>query len=187
LTLPHRYTGASLKFWFEQFEALGVKHGLHWGFDSFEGLPEEANGVALECNAWLPGSFSAADQFGAYTFGEVRHKIFEYLGPKHAAQTRLIKGFFSDSLTSTLKEDKGMRPALLVDVDVDLYISAVQCLDWMLSEGLIVVGTVIYYDDVSVIKADKGGELRAHDEMTDKYNIKWRKLHDSCWEVTAIG
>ena len=28
--------------------------------------------MELECKAWLPGSFSAADQFGAYTFGEVR-------------------------------------------------------------------------------------------------------------------
>ena len=38
--------------------------------------------MALECKAWLPGSFSAADQFGAYTFGEVRQKILEYVhGP----------------------------------------------------------------------------------------------------------
>ena len=184
---PGRYTGASLKFWFEQFEALRVEHGTHWGFDSFEGLPQEASGVALECNAWLPGSFSAADQFGAYTFGEVKQKILEYLGPKHADQTQLIKGFFSDSLTPTLKEEKAMQPALLVDVDVDLYISAVQCLDWMLSQELIVVGTVIYYDDVSIIKANEGGELRAHDEMTDKYKICWRKLHDCCWEVVSIG
>lgn len=181
------YTGASLKFWFEQFEALKITHGTHWGFDSFEGLPPEADGVELECNAWLPGSFSAADQFNAYTFGEVRQRINEYLGPSYASSTQLIKGFFSDSLTPTLVSEKQMKPALLVDVDVDLYISAIQCLEWMFVHGLIVVGTVIYYDDVSIIKADKGGELRAHDEITAKYNVTWRKLHDSCWEVLSIG
>ena len=34
------YTGASLKFWFEGFDALGIRTGPHWGFDSFEGAPE---------------------------------------------------------------------------------------------------------------------------------------------------
>ena len=67
-----------------------------------------------------------------------------------------------------------MRPALLVDVDVDLYISALQTLDWMFAQGLIVVGTVVYYDDVSVIKAAQGGELRAHEEMTAKYRVEWQ-------------
>ena len=181
------YTGASLKFWFEGFDALGLKTGPHWGFDSFEGLPSETEGMALECKAWLPGSFSAADQFGAYTFGEVRAKILEYLGPKYAAETRLIKGFFSDSLTPTLKAEKKMKPALLIDVDVDLYISCVQCMEWMLQQGLMVAGTVVYYDDVSIVKADAGGELKAHEELTAKYNIKWRKLHDSCWEVLEVG
>ena len=45
----------------------------------------------------------------------------------------------------------------------------------------------MYYDDVSVVKASEGGELRAHEELTAKYNITWRKLHDSCWEVVEIG
>ena len=68
------YTGASLKFWFEGFAALNIATGPHWGFDSFEGLPAEAEGMELECKAWLPGSFSAADQFGVYTFAEVEKK-----------------------------------------------------------------------------------------------------------------
>ena len=54
-----------------------------------------------------------------------------------------------------------LRPnlALLIDVDVDLYISCMQCMDWMFANGLIVPGTVVYYDDVSIVKADAGGEL----------------------------
>lgn len=65
------YTGESLKFWLERLAALGVRHGPMWGFDSYEGLPAEAEGKKLESNAWLPGAFSAADQFDATTFGEV--------------------------------------------------------------------------------------------------------------------
>lgn len=181
------YTGASMKFWLDRLAALKVEHGPMWGFDSFEGLPEEAPGVALEGDEWKPGGFSAADQFGVYTFGQVRKRIEEYLGLAHAAKTRLIKGFFSDVLTPSLRAERGMQPALLIDVDVDLYISAVQCLDWCLSQGVIGPGTVVYYDDVEVIKADKGGELRAHEEMTQKYAVRWRHVHDSCWVCLSVG
>jgi|TARA_B110001469_G_scaffold51374_1_gene49901 hypothetical protein len=80
-----------------------------------------------------------------------------------------------------------MKPALLVDVDVDLYISAYQCLDWMFTHRLIVPGTVVYYDDVKEVKAEDGGELAAHEEITAKYSVNWRKVHDSCWECLSVG
>ena len=37
-------------------------------------------------------------------------------------------------------------------IDPDLYISCLQCMDWMFANELIVPGTVVYYDDVSIIK-----------------------------------
>ena len=216
------YTGESLKFWLERLAALGVTHGPMWGFDSYEGLPAEAEGKKLESNAWLPGAFSAADQFDAKTFGEVKRRapssaspnlnlspnlnpnpnpnpnlslhlnqvkrrILDHVGPAGAAQTQLIRGFFSDSLSPRLAATRGMKPALLVDVDVDLYISAYQCLDWMFTHRLIVPGTVVYYDDVKEVKAEDGGELAAHEEITAKYSVNWRKVHDSCWECLSVG
>ena len=36
-------------------------------------------------------------------------------------------------------------------------------------------------------KADAGGELKAHEELTAKWKVEWRKIHDSCWEVASIG
>jgi len=181
------YTGSSVKFWLEQLGAIGIATGPMWGFDSFEGLPDEAEGVKKECAAWDKGAFSAADQFGVYTFGEVRAKIEEFLGPALAAKTKLIKGFFSDSLTPTLAAERGMKPALLIDMDVDLYISCYQCLDWLYANKLIVPGTVIYYDDVSVVKAHEGGELMAHNQLCEKYQAKWKELHESCWECISVG
>ena len=179
------YTGSSMRFWLEELARVGIGHGHFWGFDSFEGLPEEEEGMPIECKAWLPGAFSAADQFDADTYGEVKRRIEEHIGPAHGGKYTMIKGFFSDSLTPTLAAERGMQPAMLVDVDVDLYISAVQCLDWMFAAGLIVAGTVVYYDDVSVVK-EEAGELRAHNEVSAKYGVRWRKLHDSCWEVVAV-
>ena len=34
----------------------------------------------------------------------------------------------------------------------DLYISCIQCMDWMFANDLIIPGTVVYYDDVSIVK-----------------------------------
>lgn len=207
------YTGASVKFWLDRLAQLKVVHGFSWGFDSFEGLPAEAAGVSLEGDEWKPGGFSAADQFGVYTWGEVRNKIEMHLG-EHAAKCRWVKGFFSESLTPSLARERRMQPALLIDVDVspppanptaplarrrtdascdcrvvqvDLYISAWQCLDWCFASGIIVPGTIVYYDDVEVVKADRGGELRAHDEVTAKYRVGWKRVHDSCWVCESVG
>ena len=49
-----------------------------------------------------------------------------------------------------------------------------------------VPGTIVYYDDVSVVK-EEGGELKAHHEISAKYNVQWKRYHDSCWEVISIG
>ena len=114
----------------------------------------------------------------------MRDKILHV--PKYAQQTKLIKGLLV-SLTPTLKAEKGMKPALLIDVDVDPYVSCVQCMEWMIQQDRIQKGTVVYYDDVSIVKADGGGELRAHEELSKKYNLEWRKLHDSTRECLEVG
>ena len=71
-----------------------------------------------------------------------------------------LQGFFSDACTPTLAAERGMKPALIIDCDIDLYISAFQCMDWMFAMKLAVAGTIVYYDDVSVIK-EEAGELKA--------------------------
>ena len=61
-----------------------------------------------------------------------------------------------------------------VDVDSDLYVSAKECLEWMLRNRLMVAGTLLRYDDW------KGhiswGETRAHLEMTIKYGLTWNNI-----------
>ena len=69
---------------------------------------------------------------------EVAHVLGEAKMHDAAECGRLgwIKGFYSDSLTTPgLAADRQMRAALLVDCDVDLYISAAQCLTWLFESG----------------------------------------------------
>jgi hypothetical protein len=187
------YTGSSCKFWHERMPLVGMAYARQWGFDSFEGLPEEAEGCALECKAWLPGAFSAADQFGVDTWSQCQAKLYSHvLGEDKArdaserSKFQMIKGFFSESLTPTLASERGMQPALLIDMDVDLYISTSQALTWAFEQGIVVPGTFVYYDDVSIVKADGGGELRAHEEVSARFGVQWRKYSDDLWRVVSI-
>ena len=98
-----------------------------------------------------------------------------------------------------------MRPALYVDIDVDIYISSYQALDWLCKHKLIRRGTIIGYDDwlwgLPGFKAHHGastvpgpakdgintwrlssldGEARAHEEvLVANYGLKFKQLHDA--------
>ena len=93
----------------------------------------------------------------------------------------------SESLTPSLVQQRGMRPALYVDMDVDIYISAYQALDWLCAHRLIRRGTILGYDDwLWGVVVDHGkaggealvnGEARAHEEVISKrYGLKVRRL-----------
>ena len=57
------YTGSSVKFWLEQFDALKLATGPMWGFDSFEGLPEEAAGVGRRAAERVEAAGAPAAQY----------------------------------------------------------------------------------------------------------------------------
>eukprot|EP00966_Prymnesium_polylepis_P003602 82265-Prymnesium_polylepis.1 len=73
-----------------------------------------------------------------------------------------------------------MRPALYVDVDADLYISTIQCLEWLFCSGLMRAGsrngTVVRYDDWGGPTGahELVGERRAHLEVTNRHSVHWR-------------
>lgn len=82
------------------------------------------------------------------------------------------------------------RPALLVDIDCDIYEGTVEAMEWMLRHRLLVANTLIYYDDWRVRHE---GEVKAHLELTAKYKLRWRRLYTgSSWNrylyhLTAVG
>lgn len=164
------YTGGSMR---DMVKRIQGRYGTLWGFDSFTGLPAEAKGVQMEGKHWNPGAWSSASVLNESSpnrlFAALRRKIRRSNGP-----VRFVRGFYNESLTPDLKERLGLQPALLVDVDADLYVSAKQCLEFMLREGLIVAGTLVRYDDW---KGDVSwGETRAHQELTAEWGVEWRTI-----------
>ena len=90
----------------------------------------------------------------------------------------LVQGYFSESLP--LMHLASLRPALLVDVDVDLYASARDALTWLFRSNLVIPGTIVHYDDWTNLNAsdELWGEMRAHREITEEFNVKWRLVGD---------
>jgi hypothetical protein len=166
----------------------------HHAVDSFSGLPAEASGIRLEGPHWKPGGFSAADALKEYSLPALLAKLKEYIN--HSNVT-LIPGYFNHSLTPGLRQQFPFRPALLVDIDVDLYSSSIQCLSWLFEQRILRAGSFVRYDDWRQI-GQLHGEARAHKEASLRYNVTWRNLgggyekgvlglNSREWQVVSVG
>jgi hypothetical protein len=94
--------------------------------------------------------------------------------------TNFIQGYYNESLTPELHQRLGMRPALFVDIDCDLYISTYQALDWLFTSKIIAPGTLVGYDDWCLTKLGVAGESRAHDEIALKHKVTFRCVVGAC-------
>jgi O-methyltransferase len=108
-----------------------------WGFDSFEGLPPPTPEDE-------PGSAPQKIRGGMYAHSEneVRARLISY-GVTNAQLKRrftFVKGFFPE----TFPRYPG-GPIALLHIDVDLYQSNRDCLEWF--EPLVVPGGVIAFDE----------------------------------------
>lgn len=160
------YQGETVRLIGELFYAQQLPMDVIYGFDSFQGLPDEAPGV---------------DRFYLFNRG-----MFADVGNVWAARNaKYIKGWFSD-LTPEDVTANHMKPASLVHIDGDLYRSAVDSLTFMFANKLIVPGTVVAYDEFRSTQDLKGGgESKAHMEIADKYKVSFREFFrnvyfDSC-------
>ena len=178
-----------------------VKNFGHlWGFDSFRGIPVEADqseemawrGAKNFTNKFRAGQYSAADAMGVFNLSELIGYVAQRV---NRPNTTFIPGYFSESLTGELLRQHTLQPALLVDIDVDIYLSTVQCLDWMLAHSLIVPSTFVRYDDWPFAVANSGaasgttyyGQARAHYEMTRKWRVRWRHVARNALLVLSVG
>ena len=187
--LTHRLEGGAV-YQFGVFDGGSMQMLRHmkpfakasmFGFDSFQGLPSDF--LASERALWSPGQFSSDPRV------RLRHELGREGAPVH-----FVSGFFNDSLRPGLGHQLGMQPAKFVDVDVDLYSSAAQVLDFMFSDGLIRAGTLIGYDDWwsgpcrrgwgsmkgAVTNPLKIGEGLAHAELAHKYGVNFICVAGGC-------
>lgn len=177
------YTGGGLKAIASGTKQFSIQFGNLWGFDSFQGLPDSNLATyskdKLRDRAWQAGGLNAAEQLHsilgdkAYDFTQLSDYIVKQVGYP-ADRTTLVQGFFNESLPNlSRKLKKKMQPAMLVDIDCDIYEGTVEALRFMIDMKLLVPGSIIYYDDW---QASGQGERKAHEELTAEFKIVWRSL-----------
>jgi hypothetical protein len=176
------YTGGTLKDISSQLDFYSIPARKIWGFDSFEGLPIEEEGKMLEGKHWNEGAFSACDALNIWNWEELENVILEKINRKNV---KLIKGFYSETLNKILIKENDFKPAMFVNIDVDLYISTIDVLTWLFENKLVTIGTVIRYDDVNFIPETEG-ELLAHKEMCEKYKVECERLNKHYFIIRSL-
>lgn len=169
------YSGQSMKAIANFYKKHNCKIRKMFGFDSFEGLPEEKNDVYAH-ESWYRGAFNAEELFKTKDKSEIIKKILEVIGPREH-EILLIPGFYDKVLNNDLVRKYDMKPASFVNIDCDIYTSAYLALDFMFKNNLIVKDTFIRYDDWGGTPEYKGGESKAHREIQEKYNVDFKLIY----------
>lgn len=139
------YQGKSINYM-----ANELKDKVIYGFDSFEGLPEN----------WLPN---------------YRKGMFDLEGnmPNVLDNVTLIKGWFDESLPSFVLEHKEDKCAY-INIDCDLYSSTKVVLDCL--KDKIVKGTIISFDEYVGQIGWELDEYKAFNEWLEKNNMQYRYI-----------
>lgn len=143
---------------------------LIWGFDSFEGLPEDWLINSTDKESPRPAGYFALDDL-----------------PKVPENVKLVKGFFDQSLPQWLKENP-IKQISILHVDCDLYSSTDTVFNYL--NDFIVAGTIIIFDELypwsGLEKYDlwEEGEWKALKEWIEKYDrefeVIYRNRHQQC-------
>jgi len=207
------YTGNSVNWINQSLAAAGKPVRKIFGFDSFCGLPKEADEEKELSDSrefqwkledefqWKSGDFNSQEHFGVTGVEEVMSSLRAFVEPtfENGTVLELIPGYFSDSLTDDIVEKYDMRPACYVDLDADLYSSTMEALDFLIRNELIQRNTVLGYDDWGGTpgwQTMEDGASKAHVEIADKYNVDFQLIAltgrryphvHTVFEVRSIG
>lgn len=164
------------------YQARNIKLKGVYGFDSFSGMPDQ-NVEPHWQDAWKPGELNVSERLGVsedqaveFVRNKIQHNSSNY------ENLYLFKGFFSETLYDDMVKEFNMQPAGWVDCDADIYSSTLESMDFMCRNGLIVPGTVLYYDDWGGVpdhlwQTCSAGESRAHVEISEKYGLECTMLN----------
>lgn len=149
------YSGSTINYLSSVF-----KSKKFYGFDSFEGLPEDW--VTINGHFMNKGYFNLNGKM-----------------PKVNENVTLIKGWFEDTLPNFINEIK--EQVAFINIDCDLYSSTVTVLENC--KDLIKKDTLIYFDEFHGYEGYENGEFKAWNEFIKKYNIDF---HVICFSPTQI-
>jgi O-methyltransferase len=145
------YNGSSMLCMYRALREVGLQDPRLIGFDSFEGLPQDADEAG-----WRPGDYRSSFEFTQTVLS---------LGGIDWSRAVLVQGWFEDTLNEGIARDHRIDKAGVIMIDCDLYSSAKEALDFC--RPLIRDEVIIVFDDWhSGGLAEKGGgEKRAFDEF----------------------
>jgi hypothetical protein len=149
-----------------------------FGFDSFEGLPEELLDNKNR-EEWKPGAFNIAQRLGVSpddAYRIVLDKVSE-----HHKDVVFIKGFYDEILNDDIVAEYDMGKALFLEIDCDIFSSAKVAMQFMFKNNLMTFGTVIYFDDyggtMDKYPEYEAGESKAWKEIVEEYSVKYETLY----------
>lgn len=148
------FKGASLLHAQNAADGLGIQAMRFIGFDSFEGLPDEAEQRRA---IFYKGQYACEEQ-----------RVRTWLA-RHGADWRrlvLVPGFFDATLTPETKRKLGVTKCAVAMLDCDIYSSTKLALDWI--DDLVAPGSVVILDDWDAYGDDEeswqDGQRRAERE-----------------------
>jgi len=143
-----------------------------YGFDSFEGLPED----------WKKGGEKESFPKGAFATDSL---------PEVAENVRLEIGGFSETVPEWARRHSGERAAY-VHIDCDLYSSTALVLNELTRQGIILPGTVITFDEIRSWRTDdhypnwREGEFRALVEWGEMFGVDMEPVGRNDHEAATI-
>ena len=156
----------------EGYEKINKEKKNLYLVDSFEGLPKIDSSVDLLNSHVISGRWKQGSMKG------LNENLLKNLVSSHinnAGSVNVFKGLFSE-----FKFPKNSKISL-INMDGDLYQSAIDALDPLFEFKNISIGCVIMFDDYYCSKANNNtGEIRAWNELKVKYNI-------NCVEYKTYG
>ncbi len=103
-----------------------------FSFDSFQGLPK--NNLDHNDPVWREKEFCG-------TINEVIKNVYS-----HGISFEYIKGFYKDSLTTELQQRMLENPPSIIHIDVDLYSSTIEVLEWL--DKISLPMAIYIFDDI---------------------------------------
>lgn len=127
-----------------------------YAFDTFEGMPDNQENMLTFAKGTFLSSLKEVKLAG------------EKLGMFEGERIRYFKGMFADIIKFQAEGIKQLQPAVIVNIDSDLYASVVDALE--IVHPKLQQGTVLLMDDWNCFRANRNqGERRALKEFLEKY------------------
>jgi hypothetical protein len=174
------FSGNCLNRLIKGAENVGKPFEKIYGFDSFTGIPKETEGV-LHNPEWPEGAFNVCKDFNLKTVSEALHFVRKNIERKDGIT--FIPGYFEHiepkqwiNLTNS---------ASYIHIDVDLYRSTIEVLDFILPMQILKISGIIRYDDWMWCPEGEAGNSLAHQQMIQKYNVKFNRLSTNVFQLMS--